>query len=117
MAQRLLVLNGPNLNLLGLREPHLYGHTTLAQIELGLVELASSLGATLTAYQSNHEGQLVDRIQAAYTSEATTTATGTLGNAGVCRRAQGRAARPGLIREAVTQARARHGMACRDAPW
>ena len=65
MAKRLLLLNGPNLNLLGLREPHLYGHTTLAEIEAGLVTLATSLGATLSTYQSNHEGELVDRIQAA----------------------------------------------------
>jgi len=67
MAQRLLLLNGPNLNLLGLREPHLYGHTTLAQIETHLEALASSLGVDLTSYQSNHEGELVDRIQAART--------------------------------------------------
>jgi 3-dehydroquinate dehydratase-2 len=67
MAQRILVLNGPNLNLLGLREPHLYGHTTLAQIEAHLESVASSLGVTLTAYQSNHEGDLVDRIQSART--------------------------------------------------
>jgi 3-dehydroquinate dehydratase-2 len=55
------------LNLLGLREPHLYGHTTLEQIETHLAAVASSLGATLTAYQSNHEGELVDRIQVART--------------------------------------------------
>ena len=67
MAQRLLVLNGPNLNLLGLREPHLYGHPTLAQIEAQLVSVATGLGVALAAYQSNHEGDLVDRIQAART--------------------------------------------------
>lgn len=65
MAQHLLVLNGPNLNLLGLREPHLYGHTTLPELEAGLQSLAKTLGVTLTAYQSNHEGALVDRIQQA----------------------------------------------------
>ena len=67
MAQHLLVLNGPNLNLLGLREPHLYGHTTLPELEAGLQSLAKTLGVTLTAYQSNHEGALVDRIQQART--------------------------------------------------
>lgn len=67
MAQHILVLNGPNLNLLGLREPHLYGHTTLPELEAGLLELAKTLGVTLTTYQSNHEGALVDRIQAART--------------------------------------------------
>lgn len=65
MAQHLLVLNGPNLNLLGLREPHLYGHTTLPELEAGLVSLAQSLGVTLDTYQSNHEGAIVDRIQEA----------------------------------------------------
>jgi len=65
MAQHILVLNGPNLNLLGLREPHLYGHTTLPQLEAALAELAKTLGVTLSTYQSNHEGALVDRIQAA----------------------------------------------------
>ena len=65
MAQHLLVLNGPNLNLLGLREPHLYGHTTLPELEAGLQSLAKTLSVTLTAYQSNHEGALVDRIQQA----------------------------------------------------
>lgn len=67
MAQHLLVLNGPNLNLLGLREPHLYGYTTLAQVEVALAELAKALGVSLSAFQSNHEGALVDRIQAART--------------------------------------------------
>ena len=65
MAQRILVLHGPNLNLLGTREPHVYGHTTLDALNAGLVDLALSLGSSLTAFQSNHEGALVDRIQAA----------------------------------------------------
>jgi 3-dehydroquinate dehydratase-2 len=67
MAQHLLVLNGPNLNLLGLREPHLYGHTTLPELEAGLRTLAQTLGVTLATFQSNHEGALVDRIQDART--------------------------------------------------
>jgi 3-dehydroquinate dehydratase-2 len=67
MAQHLLVLNGPNLNLLGLREPHLYGHTTLPELEASLVTLAQTLGVSLATFQSNHEGALVDRIQAART--------------------------------------------------
>jgi len=65
MAQRILVLHGPNLNLLGTREPHIYGGLTLAQINAGLESLAAELGATLTAWQDNHEGALVDRIHAA----------------------------------------------------
>lgn len=65
MAQRILVLHGPNLNLLGKREPEIYGHTTLADINRTLTSLADSLGASCTAFQSNHEGALVDRIQAA----------------------------------------------------
>lgn len=67
MAQNLLVLNGPNLNMLGLREPHLYGHTTLPQLESDLVALAQTLGVKLATFQSNHEGALVDRIQQART--------------------------------------------------
>jgi len=62
---RLLVLHGPNLNLLGTREPQVYGHVTLAQIDQALGERAAKAGVALTTFQSNHEGGLVDRIQAA----------------------------------------------------
>ena len=62
---RVLLLNGPNLNLLGLREPWLYGAQTLAQIEAALAERAGALGVELECFQSNHEGALVDRIHAA----------------------------------------------------
>jgi 3-dehydroquinate dehydratase II len=62
---QLTILNGPNLNLLGVREPHIYGTTTLAAIEAGCAEFAKHLGATLAFHQSNHEGVLVDLIQAA----------------------------------------------------
>jgi 3-dehydroquinate dehydratase-2 len=63
---RVLLLNGPNLNLLGLREPGLYGAQTLAQIEAALAERAGALGVELECFQSNHEGALVDRIHAAH---------------------------------------------------
>ncbi len=62
---RLLLLNGPNLNLLGTREPAIYGAATLADIEAGLTARAAGLGHELTCFQSNHEGQLVDRVHAA----------------------------------------------------
>lgn len=57
---KILVLHGPNLNLFGRREPHIYGTTTLAQINEQLSTLAAELGVTLTTLQSNHEGALID---------------------------------------------------------
>ena len=65
MTARLMVLNGPNLNLLGVREPHIYGSTTLAAIKASCEEFAKFAGASLSFHQSNHEGALVDLIQAA----------------------------------------------------
>jgi 3-dehydroquinate dehydratase-2 len=62
---QILLLNGPNLNLLGKREPHLYGPDTLAAIEKHLKGIAQAAGHELDAYQSNHEGELIDRIQKA----------------------------------------------------
>jgi 3-dehydroquinate dehydratase II len=63
--KRLMILNGPNLNLLGVREPHIYGTTTLSQIKENCENLAAQLGLELTFHQSNHEGQIVDWIQSA----------------------------------------------------
>jgi 3-dehydroquinate dehydratase-2 len=65
MTARLMVLNGPNLNLLGTREPHIYGTTTLAAVQASCEELARFAGASLSFHQSNHEGVLVDLIQSA----------------------------------------------------
>ncbi len=62
---RLLVLHGPNLNLLGTREPGIYGHATLAAIDADLAERAAAAGHALDSFQSNAEHALVDRIQAA----------------------------------------------------
>jgi len=64
---KLLVLHGPNLNLLGTREPEVYGRTTLAEIDANLVRKASDAGHDLTALQSNAESVLIDRVQAART--------------------------------------------------
>jgi len=61
---KLLVLHGPNLNLFGRREPHIYGTTTLAEIDAKLQALAGELGAELECFQSNHEGALVDKLHA-----------------------------------------------------
>lgn len=62
---QILVLHGPNLNLLGTREPDVYGTLTLAQIDADLNQLAIDAGSTLQSFQSNHEGALIDRVQAA----------------------------------------------------
>ncbi|MCZ2440407.1 MAG: type II 3-dehydroquinate dehydratase [Burkholderiales bacterium] len=65
LTMSILVLNGPNLNLLGTREPDVYGSTTLEQITSELRTQAAQVGVTVDSFQSNHEGALVDRIQAA----------------------------------------------------
>src|SRR5690606_19638350 len=65
MAQHILVLHGPNLNLLGTREPEVYGRHTLADINQRLQEVATEAGAQCSTYQSNHEGALADRIHVA----------------------------------------------------
>ena len=63
---KFLVINGPNMNLLGLREPGIYGKGTLADLEDFLREVGRTEGAELSFFQSNHEGAIVDAIQAAY---------------------------------------------------
>jgi len=63
--RRILVLHGPNLNLLGTREPEVYGRETLEEINRRLEQAAKAAGAAIAFFQSNHEGDLVDRVQAA----------------------------------------------------
>ena len=63
--KRVMILNGPNLNLLGVREPHIYGTTTLAEIKQNCEREAMALSLTVSFHQSNHEGELVDLIQSA----------------------------------------------------
>lgn len=65
MAKNILVVNGPNLNLLGTREPDHYGSVTLPQIDRTLQDQAQAAGATITCFQSNSESELVERIQKA----------------------------------------------------
>lgn len=65
MAMRITVINGPNLNLLGKREPGIYGATTLADINENLAKAGLTLGVTLQFFQSNHEGEIVDAIHQA----------------------------------------------------
>ena len=62
---KILVIHGPNLNLLGTREPETYGRVTLAQIDADLSKLAAAAGCSLETFQSNHEGALIDRVHAA----------------------------------------------------
>jgi 3-dehydroquinate dehydratase-2 len=64
---QILVLHGPNLNLLGTREPGVYGSRTLEQIDADLVQTAAQSGSVVHTFQSNHEGALIDRVQAART--------------------------------------------------
>ena len=71
------VLNGPNLNLLGKRQPEIYGHATLADVEAAVAALAATLGVEIAFRQSNHEGQLIDWIH-----EAREAAAGIIINAG-----------------------------------
>lgn len=66
MKKKILVIHGPNLNMLGIREPEIYGHTTLEQINNEIIALGSQLGADIECFQSNSEGALIDKIQSAY---------------------------------------------------
>ncbi len=64
-----LVINGPNLNTLGTREPEVYGTTTLADIEAAVIARGEAAGLSVACFQSNHEGEIVDRLHAARTEE------------------------------------------------
>jgi 3-dehydroquinate dehydratase-2 len=66
MTLKIMILNGPNLNFLGIREPHIYGSTTLKEIEASCQQLAKFLGVTISFHQSNLEGELVNLIQSAH---------------------------------------------------
>ncbi len=66
MEKKILLIHGPNLNMLGIREPEIYGKTTMEQINQEVIELGKRLGAIVECYQSNCEGALIDKIQSAY---------------------------------------------------
>ena len=66
MAAKIMILNGPNLNFLGIREPHIYGRTTLKEIEASCEAMAKYLGVSVSFHQSNLEGELVNWIQSAH---------------------------------------------------
>lgn len=93
--RRVLVLNGPNLNLLGVREPHIYGTTTLSQLEDQVRDWGAGLGLEVEAFQSNHEGELIDRIH-----DARTRVDGLVINAGALTH-YGRALQDALIAVAL----------------
>jgi len=67
-SRNVLVIHGPNLNMLGTREPDIYGHQTLEEINAALTAQADRLGLHIETFQSNHEGDMVDKIQQAYDS-------------------------------------------------
>lgn len=64
--KKLLFINGPNLNMLGSREPEIYGHTTLTEVEAMVIEKASGLDIMILRFQSNHEGAIIDFVQEHY---------------------------------------------------
>ena len=66
MTTKIMILNGPNLNFLGIREPHIYGSTTLKEIEASCQDAAKYLGVSISFHQSNLEGELVNLIQSAH---------------------------------------------------
>jgi 3-dehydroquinate dehydratase II len=83
---QILVLHGPNLNLLGTREPQLYGSHTLSDVDHMLVQLAGELGGEVDCFQSNHEGELLDRIHESHHVDAFLINPGGLGHTSVCLR-------------------------------
>jgi len=66
MKKNILLIHGPNLNMLGIREPEIYGRTTMEQINQEVIELGKTLGAEVECFQSNSEGAIIDKIQSAY---------------------------------------------------